>query len=339
MGNAREKCRSALGRLNCWRDNGTMAMYGSGEPLKAGSVASGGDQSPGARGPFRLLARRLAEEHEQRDLHREPDFIERQIGWLRAVTSYYSPVVRGLENLPPEGPALVVGNHNAGFYMPDTWITALAIVDRRGTDHPAYTLTYDLLFAFPVVGPFLRRIGAVPASSDAAVQAFEEGALVLDYPGGDYEACRPWTERNRVDFGGRTGFARLALQTGVPIVPVVTHGSHDSLIVLARGNRIAKALGLNGMHITVFPLLLGPFGVTTALLPPPPLPSSITVEFLPPITWPDLGPDAADDPETVARCAAEVVAVMQTALDRLGVERAHPVARGITALFTRPFRR
>ena len=179
----------------------------------------------------------------------------------------------------------------------------------------------------------------VTASSDAAVQAFEEGALVLDYPGGDYEACRPWTERNRVDFGGRTGFARLALQTGVPIVPVVTHGSHDSLIVLARGNRIAKALGLNGMHITVFPLLLGPYGVTTALLPPPPLPSSITVEFLPPITWPDLGPDAADDPETVARCAAEVVAVMQTALDRLGVERAHPVARGITALFTRPFRR
>ncbi len=185
-------------------------------------------------GPFRLLAHRLEQEHVRGSDDRDPRYIEQQIERIRALTAYFSPMVRGLEYLPPEGPALVIGNHNAALYMPDTWVTALAIVDRRGTAHPAYTLTYDLLFALPLVGTFLRRIGAIPASTDDAVHALAEGALVLDYPGGDWEACRPWSERNRIDFGGRSGFARLALQTGVPIVPVVAHGSHDSVVVVAR---------------------------------------------------------------------------------------------------------
>lgn len=286
-------------------------------------------------GPLRPLARRLEQEHGRGSKDREPEYIEQQISRIRAFTAYFSPTVRGLEYLPSEGPALVIGNHNAAFYMPDTWVTALAIVDRRGTSHPAYTLTYDLLFALPLIGPFLRRIGAIPAASEDAVQALAEGALVLAYPGGDWEACRPWSERNQIDFGGRSGFARLALRTGVPIVPVVAHGSHDSVVVLARGERIARWLGLPGMHIKVFPILLGPLGITTAVLPPLPLPSSITVEFLPPITWSDLGPEAADDPDTVARCADQVIEAMQETLDRLRVERAHPVLRGYANLARR----
>jgi hypothetical protein len=93
------------------------------------------------------------------------------------------------------------------------------------------------------------------------------------------------------------------------------------------------------MHIKVFPILIGPLGITTAVLPPPPLPSSITVEFLPSITWPDLGPEAADDPDIVTRCADQVIQAMQEALDRLRVERAHPVLRGYANLARRLVRR
>ncbi len=327
---------SALGRCHAGRDN--KCVRDVTEPPGPGVPTSGRTVPPRPRGPFAFLAPRLAEEHARDTLERDPVFIERQIDRIRAYTSYFSPEVRGIDHLPVAGPALVVGNHNAVVYMPDTWVTALAIVDRRGTEHPAYTLTYDLLLAFPVVGPFLRRIGAIPAGSRDAEAALAEGALVLDYPGGDWEACRPWTERNRIDFGGRTGFVRLALRTGVPLIPVVAHGSHDSVVVLARGDRIARVLGLTAMHIKVFPILLGPLGLTTALLPPPPLPSSITVEFLPPMSWDDLGPESADDPGTVARCAAEVTAAMQAALDRLRVERAHPVLRGFAGLAARSAR-
>jgi 1-acyl-sn-glycerol-3-phosphate acyltransferase len=263
---------------------------------------------------------------------RDSSVVERAIRPIRTYTRYFSPEVRGVEHLPAEGPVLVIGNHNCLFYMPDAWVTALAIVERRGTVQPAYTLTYDLLLAVPVVGSFLRHIGAIPAGTDEAEAALADGALVLDFPGGDWEACRPWLDRNTIDFGGRTGFVRLALRAGVPVVPVVAHGSHDSVVVISRGERIAQALGLGALRVKVFPILLGPFGVTTALLPPPPLPSSITVEFLPAIDWRDLGPGAADDPAVVDRCAAEVVGAMQRALDRLRDERAHPVRRGLANL-------
>ncbi len=265
---------------------------------------------------------------------RDPAFIERQLETIRKLTGYFSPEVRGREHIPAEGPALLVANHNAVFYMPDAWITAVAIIDRRGTERPTYVLIYDLLLKLPVVDTFLRRIGAIRAGSDEAEAALAEGGLVLDFPGGDWEACRPWTKRTTVDFGGRTGFVRLALRSGVPVIPVVSHGSHESVIVLARGDRIAKLLGLSALRIKVFPIMWGPFGPTTALLPPLPLPSSITVEVLPPLDWSGLGPGAADDPEVVGKCASDVIELMQSALNRLSRERPHSVLQGIANLVT-----
>ena len=150
-----------------------------------------------------------------------------------------------------------------------------------------------------------------PAREEAE-RALAGGGLVLDYPGGDWEACRPWVDRNTVDFGGRTGFVRLALRSGVPVIPVVAHGSHDSVIVVARGDRIARVVGLGALRIKVFPILWGPLGLTSVLVPPPPLPSSVTVEVLPPMDWGHLGPSAADDPRVVERCSDEVIETMQT---------------------------
>jgi 1-acyl-sn-glycerol-3-phosphate acyltransferase len=318
-------------RENCAMEEGELAHPGATAVKSTGSR----ERACRVRGPGEALARRLEREHGTGALHRDPEYIERTRGMVYAYTRYFSPEVRGLEHLPADGPVLVVGNHCGLFYMPEVWVTALSIIDRRGTEHPAYSLTYDLLFALPVIGPFLRRIGALPASSVEAETALDAGALVLDYPGGDWEACRPWLDRNTIDFGGRTGFVRLALRTGVPVVPVVAHGSHDSVIVLSRGEAIARALGLGASHIKVFPILLGPFGLTTALTPPPPLPSSVTVEFLPAIEWSDLGPETAEDAAVVDRCSTEVVETMQNALNRLRVERAHPVRRGLVSLVSR----
>jgi 1-acyl-sn-glycerol-3-phosphate acyltransferase len=229
---------------------------------------------------------------------------------------------------------LIVGNHNCVFYMPDVWVTALALVDRRGLDHPAYALAYDLLFAVPLVGTTLRRFGALPARAESARAALAEGAAVVVYPGGDWESCRPWHDRNKIDFGGRTGFIRLALEAGVPIVPVVAHGSHDAVIVASRGEHIARALGLGGLRIKVFPIMVGPpFGLDTFLTPPLPLPSAVTVEFLPALRFPC--PDRPPDPRDVTLAAAEVTAAMQHALDRLHREHRHPVPRGAIRLARR----
>ncbi len=185
--------------------------------------------------------------------------------------------MRGLDRLPAGGPALVVGNHSCLFYVPEAWTCAQAILSRRGISAPAYLLAYDLLFALPGVGPTLRRLGVVPAGAGQAEAALANGAYVLVYPGGDLEACRPWIQRDKADFGGRKGFVQLALRCRVPVVPVAAHGGHHAIVVLARGDRLARAAGLRRLRINVFPLLAGPpFGINTILTPPrlPTRPSS-----------------------------------------------------------------
>jgi len=277
------------------------------------------------------LTERVAHVHDEPLFQRDPAFIRRQLSMLTRYVNYFSPEVRGTENLPADGPVLVVGNHSNPIYMPDAWIVGLEIVRRRGLDQPAYALGYDMLFGLPVVGPFLRRIGAIPAVGHAAEQGLADGGLVLVYPGGDREACRPWTERDVVDLGGHRGFVRLALRTGVPVVPVVAHGSHDAVIIVSRGERLASVLGLHRMRIHVFPILLAPYGLTTAVVPPLPMPAAITVEFLPPLDWSAHGPEAADDEDVVARCYDEVSRTMQAALDRQHARNPHPVLRGLTS--------
>jgi 1-acyl-sn-glycerol-3-phosphate acyltransferase len=278
------------------------------------------------RAPLEALEHRAAAAHELWSSGRDPAFIRRQLPVVEAALRYFAPEVRHAERLPETGPVLVVGNHSGLFYMPDMWATAIAVVRRRGIDAPAFGLGYDLLFAIPGVESVLRRFGALPAGGPAAEEALAADAALLVYPGGDWEACRPWTERNRVDLHGRMGFVRLALRTGVPVVPVVAHGAHHSVIVLTRGERIARALGLDRVRVKVMPFLAGvPFGVAPVVLPPLPLPTKVTVDFLDPLDWSGDGPAAADDADLVRARYDEMTDVLQAGLDALAADRPHPL--------------
>jgi hypothetical protein len=149
---------------------------------------------------------------------------------------------------------------------------------------------------------------------------------VIVYPGGDWEVYRPWTERNSIEFHDHVGFVRLALRRQVPVFPVVSHGSHESLIVVSRGDRLARLLGLDRLRVNVFPIMLGfPFGIVPVFVPTVPLPAKVVVEVLDPLDWGRLGRDAADDRDVVRACYVEITTRMQQALDRLVRELPHPV--------------
>ncbi len=301
-------------------------------PEAAGPEPPGG---PPAR-VLGLVSQRIAAGRADTSWQRDPDFIRRTLPAIARYTSYFTPEVRGLDRVPAEGPALVVGNHSGFFYMPEAWTCGQAILARRGVGAPGYVLAYDLLFAVPGVGPFLRRLGVIPASTGEAESALAHGACILVYPGGDLEACRPWTQRNKVDFAGRKGFVRLALRCGVPVVPVVAHGGHNAVVVLARGDRLARAVGLRTLRINVFPLLAGfPFGVNSVLTPPLPMPAHLTVEFLPALDWTGYGPGAADDPRIVSACYEDITGRLQAALDRLSAEHPCPLLLGCSRLTVR----
>ena len=109
---------------------------------------------------------------------------------------------------------------------------------------------------------------------------------MLVYPGGDWETFRPSWHSDRIEFAGRKGFIKLALERGVPIVPVVAIGGQETALFATRGERAAKATGWAKLtRIKVLPVAFGPpFGATVLDLPGRlPLPAKITVEVRQPI--------------------------------------------------------
>jgi 1-acyl-sn-glycerol-3-phosphate acyltransferase len=149
---------------------------------------------------------------------------------------------------------------------------------------------------------------ADPANAHAVLSA---GGHVLVYPGGELDAFRTFRERNRVIFGPRKGFVRVAARAKVPIVPVVAHGAHSSGVILDDGAWISRLLKLQERHrVARMPIALAlPWGVGVGPLPYLPLPFPIQLRILPPVVVSE-----EDDGEKVRD---EVVARMQTALDEM----------------------
>ncbi len=265
---------------------------------------------------------RLQEDPFQRD----PAAVRGAVPYLEAWCRYFGVEMRGWENVPREGPFLVVGNHSGGTTTNDAAPFLLEWIRDRGPEAPLYGLSYDLIFTYPVIGKALPLLGMLPASQANARRALEAGAAVMVFPGGDFEVFRPWSRRNRIDFGGRTGFVRLALETGVPVVPMTIHGAHQSTFVLTRGRGLARRMGLNKLQIKVFPIVWNiPFGITPAAVPSVPLPSKVTVQIGRPLEWPHYRPEQAHDLDVVQRCCDEITGSMQRTLDALDRERPHPM--------------
>jgi 1-acyl-sn-glycerol-3-phosphate acyltransferase len=255
---------------------------------------------------------------------RDPDYIRESLPrlWLLA-SLYFRAEVRGLGNVPEEGPVLLVGNHSGGNLTPDTGVFTLAFSTYFGVERVFHQLAHNLVLSLPGLS-FLRKYGTVAASQENARKALRAGAAVLVYPGGDYEVHRPSWEGSRVDFGGRKGFLRLALDEGVPIVPVVSIGGQETALFLSRGERLAKLLALDRLfRLKVLPVSLGPpWGLNIGdMLGHLPLPAKITVEALPAI---DLRREFGADPD-IDEVYDHLVRLMQETLDALAAERRFPV--------------
>lgn len=264
---------------------------------------------------------------------RDPAFIRQLSPLLKSLNLYFDTEYQGWEHVPEDHPCLFVGNHSGGMETNDFWFLLNKWVEERGVDAPLYGLAYNLLFGAPVIEPLLRRLGVVPASQANARRALALGAAVAVFPGGDYEVFRPWSQRNRIDFGGHTGFIKLALSAGVPVVPMTIHGAHQSTVVLTRGRRLAHLAGIDRLHVNVFPFIWNiPLGLTPAFVPSLQLPSHVTVHFDAPLDWSRYGKRAARDPEVLQACYDEITRVMQRTMNRLARQHPHPVLTRLRTL-------
>jgi 1-acyl-sn-glycerol-3-phosphate acyltransferase len=169
-------------------------------------------------------------------------------------------------------------------------------------------------------------MGVLPAAQDSMSAALAAGHDVALWPGGEKDSLRPWTKRDEAILAGRTGFVRMAIRAGVPIVPVSTVGGPDSMPVLLRGRKLAKALQLDKLaRLKVFPIALSaPWGIAPAALPEIPLPTKIRTAFQEPVEL-DRDPDRAKDERYVSEKYEEVRQSIQHGMDTLARRRAFPV--------------
>jgi len=255
---------------------------------------------------------------------RDPEFIAVAMDFLRAVGGiWFRPDISGTENVPAKGPVLLVGNHNGGLLPIDSWFTGLAIWDHFRNQRSMYSLVHDFVFEDPLLRRYALKLGMLRAGSESARHVFAQGHALLVYPGSDYDTFRPFSQRGKVVLGGRTGFLSLALRERVPIVPVVSAGTHEQLLVLTRGDRVARFLRMHALARTeVFPLILAvPWGVIIGFVPYLPLPAQTSIRFGEPLRWPEFTPEDAADKEVLKRCYRQVESRMQGMLDELAAGR------------------
>ena len=256
---------------------------------------------------------------------RDPEYIRDTLPALRTMSkAYFRSDVTGLERIPAEGPVLLVGNHSGGTMIADTFVFAQAFYDHFGPDRLFHQLAHDLVFKVAGLRTLVQRYGTVPASPKNMKEALKRDAALLVYPGGDEESFRPSWETSNVDFAGRTGFVKLALEHDVPVVPIVALGGQETGLFLGRGRGIANALQLNKLaRLKVVPPVIGPpFGLTVLDVPPRiPLPAKIRVRVMPPI---DLRKQLGRNPD-VDKGYTIVTSRMQRTLTRMANERTIPV--------------
>jgi 1-acyl-sn-glycerol-3-phosphate acyltransferase len=219
--------------------------------------------------------------------------------------------VRGAENIPVDGGALVVSNHS-GTIPVDGLMTMVSIHDHTGRF--LRPLGADLVFKMPVVSQLARKGGTTLACNEDAERMLSSGELVGVWPEGFKGIGKPYAERYKLQRFGRGGFVAAAMRTGVPIIPLSVVGAEEIYPLVGNVPGLARALGIPYIPITPFFPLLGPLGLV-------PLPSKWLLEFGEPIRTDEFDDGAADDPMLVFDVTDQVRETIQSTLYSLLMQR------------------
>jgi 1-acyl-sn-glycerol-3-phosphate acyltransferase len=188
----------------------------------------------------------------------------------------------GFEHLPESGGALLVANH-AGAIPPDAPSIMHGI--EKDLHRPVYGLAENLFRTMPVVGTLWSRSGGVAAHPDNAYRLLhDEHQLVLVFPEGTKGTGKLYKDRYHLRRFGRGGFVEIAMRAGVPVIPIAVMGAEETMPIVFKSARLAKALNLPYFPVTANMLAFGPAGVLAYL------PAKFRIRVLPPVHF-DVPPD------------------------------------------------
>src|SRR6185503_2985299 len=158
----------------------------------------------------------------------DPDAVARILGFagkFYVPGKYFDLDARGLEHVPAT-PVMMVSNHSGGTSNPDVWGFAYAWYRHFGVNRPIHPMAHEVILSTRTTARFFGRLGVLRAGRGVAhnvLTTWRRDLMVM--PGGDVDTWRPYRDRYKVQFGGRTGYARTAILAGVPIVPVANAGA------------------------------------------------------------------------------------------------------------------
>jgi 1-acyl-sn-glycerol-3-phosphate acyltransferase len=254
---------------------------------------------------------------------RDPSYIRDLAPLAEVLYRYYFRVqARGFERAPRNGPFIMVGNHSGGLAAPDAGMTTHAWCLHRGVDAPAYALIHPTVFKAPYMNVHAMKLGGVAATARMAMKVIERGAPLFIYPGAGDDAYRRFEDRHTISFHGNDAFVRLALRFGVPIVPVISIGAHDTLFVIDDGRERAREWGLAEHGVERVPLTYSlSHGLSLGTHFTVPFPAAIEIEMGEPILLGEQGARKAADQALVGECYNRVERASQAIMDRLLAER------------------
>ncbi|MEU4064341.1 lysophospholipid acyltransferase family protein [Streptomyces wedmorensis] len=287
----------------------------SGPDAEAGAGAGSGGWERRLAGGLAFLRRRITGEYEVDEFGYDEELTDQVLmSLLRPLyEKYFRVEVKGVENIPADGGALIVANHSGTLPL-DGLMMQVAVHDRHPAGRHLRLLAADLVFMLPVVNELARKAGHTLACAEDAERLLRAGEIVGVMPEGFKGIGKPFGERYKLQRFGRGGFVSTALRAGVPIVPCSIVGAEEIYPMVGNAKTLARVLGLPYFPLTpTFPWL-GPLGAL-------PLPTKWTIQFGEPIPTDSYAPEAAEDPMLMFNLTDQVREQIQHTLYKLLVQR------------------
>lgn len=167
---------------------------------------------------------------------------------------YFRVTTHGLENVPAQGRALIIGNHSGQLPM-DGVLVGVAMATSPHGPRLARAMIERFFPTVPWLGNFLNAIGAVIGDPVNCVKMLEMEEAIIVFPEGIRGSGKPFRKRYQLQRFGN-GFMHLAMSTHAPIVPVGIVGCEETMPALANLAPVAKLLGIPYLPIVPAPLPL-----------------------------------------------------------------------------------
>ncbi|MFB0617076.1 lysophospholipid acyltransferase family protein [Streptomyces sp. AGS-58] len=296
------------------RDDGPVGAVEEPADPSVGDGRDGGLERRVAAG-LAFLRRRLTGDYEVDDFGYDEELTDQVLmSLLRPVyDKYFRVEVKGIENIPAEGGALIVANHSGTLPL-DGLMMQVAVHDHHPANRHLRLLAADLVFVLPVVNELARKLGHTLACAEDAERLLTQGELVGVMPEGFKGIGKPFSERYKLQRFGRGGFVSTALRQGAPIIPCSIVGAEEIYPMIGNARTLARLLGIPYFPLTpTFPWL-GPLGAV-------PLPTKWTIQFGEPIPTDGYPPEAAEDPMLMFNLTDQVREQIQHTLYKLLVQR------------------